>query len=270
MPDPIEIPPLVRPPLEWWMGEVRGCLSDRIHAVLIHGSVALGDFCPGWSDVDFCVGVNGSISESDGEALGEIHDRLEDRYLCRRADGWRSGQILEGCYVPRELMVEPEAELPSFTAGGGTRRWVVEQPIAPFDRYVLAHSGLVLAGEPVSAAPSGRSALAAQTRRELAEVRRHASGSPSSIWLCAIQHWLARSLVFWRDGEMLSKSAALRREIERDSPSAEAFRMALVIRDAGSSAAAGHHAELEHHFAESGLPCSAEIGDLVETTRGED
>ena len=58
-------------------------------------------------------------------------------------------------------------------------------------------------------------------------------------------HWAARSLVFWRESLMLSKSAALEHEMAHGSPFAEAFALALKIRREGSAAAAGYHQELK-------------------------
>lgn len=253
------IPPVLEPLLDWWLERIAACLSGRVCSVLLHGGVVFGDFCPGWSDVDVCVVLDGPVTEAEGLALGSIHDAMRDRFLRDGAAGWCSGQAIEGFYIPTELVADAACQMPCYTAGGRTRQWAVGHPVSPFDRQILAQRGHVIQGVPLAFAMPTRQALAGQTSRDLASLRQMATGTPSAIWLCGIQHWLARSLVFWRDGELLSKSASLRHEVATGSPFAEAFAFALRIRQEGSATANQHHAELARCFAEYGLRCAAEI-----------
>lgn len=229
-----ELPPAVADLLGWWLPEIRLCLGENLHSVMLYGSVTLDDFCPRWSDVDVCVLLKAPISRGDGVAIGKIHDRMGRQFLAGADASWTSGQAIEGAYIPVDLASIPHLPQPSYTAGGGTRQWAVGDPLLPFDRYLLAHRGRLLAGEGVAFAPPGREDLVRQSEGE----------GQSAIWLCGMLHWLARSLVFWRDGRMLSKSAALRHEIDGGSRFWEAFGLALDIREQGSAAAAGHREEL--------------------------
>ena len=244
MRDP-DIPAVVSDLLGWWLPEIRLCLGHNLHSVTLYGSVTLDDFCPRWSDVDVCVLLKAPISHGDGVAIGRVHDRMGQRFLERADAPWTSGQAIEGFYVPVELASAPHLLRPCYTAGGSTREWAVGDPLSPFDRYLLAHRGRPLAGAGVAFAPPSREDLVRQSERDLRDLRvwDHGEGR-SAIWLCGMLHWIARSLVFWRDGQMLSKSGALRHEIHCESQFADAFGLALDIRDQGSAAAAGYRDEL--------------------------
>ncbi len=264
--DNIRIPAIVSPLLDWWLGEIRQSLGDTFIAVVLYGSITLDDFCTGWSDVDVCVVVNPPVSETAGVALGKIHDRMRDRFVHERISGWMSGQVVEGSYIPRELVGDEQKRMPCYTAGGSSRRWALGHPVSAFDRYMLAHFGRTIAGAPTRFTPPRKQSLIAQSKRDLADLRRRASSQQSDIWLCGTLHWLARCLIFWRDGKLLSKSSALQHELEKGSPYSDAFRLASQIRREGSAAAAQHHQALRQHFDTCALPCAEEIDAAISTT----
>ena len=245
--------------LRWWLGRVRLVLGGKLRTVYVHGSLVLDDFCSGWSDVDVCVVVNDAVSEVEAQVLGTIHDEMGERFLRGHAAGWRSGQAIEGCYIPEPLVKDAGCEMPCYVAGDQAGRLCIGHPLLPFDREVLARFGRRMMGPSLVFSRPTRAALAEQTARMLAEIRRQVSGSPSAIWLCGIQHWLARSLVFWRDGDLVAKSAALRREVAQGSPFAGAFVLALRIREEGSAVANQHREALQRRFDECALACVAEI-----------
>jgi hypothetical protein len=166
---------------------------------------------------------------------------------------------VEGSYVPIELVADESREMPCYTAGGTTRQWAVCHPISPFDRYMLAHFGRLFAGSPVSFAPPSTQALVRMAERDLRALTGWDRSEKSAVWLASTLHWIARSLVFWRDGKMLSKSAALRHEIDRHSPFAAAFQLALKIRQEGSATAVQHDDELRRHFGDVAPDAAREI-----------
>jgi len=252
---PVEVASL----LQWWLERVRPALGGKLRTACVHGSLVLDDFCSGWSDVDVCVVVNDPVSEMEAQALGAIHDEMGEHFIRAHAAGWRSGQAIEACYIPEPLVRDASCQMPCYVAGDCAGRLSIGHPLPPFDREVLAGFGRRLLGPPVAFARPTREALAGQTDRMLAQIRGQVSGSPSAIWLCGIQHWLARSLVFWRDGDLLSKSAALWREIQQGSPYAGAFELALRIREEGSAVASQHRVALRRQFDECALACVAEI-----------
>ena len=258
------IPQQVRPLLDWWLPRVRDLLGPDLRSVVLHGSVALGDFMPGWSDVDVCVAMEEPLAERAAEAIGALHDEMAARFIDGGAGGWRSGQAIEGPYIPVRLAGDPNAVAPCYTAGGTTRRYAVGHPITPFDRYMLAHFARILSGPDVGFAPPSPASLVEQARTDLRLVSEpHPDCLDAPIWLAGIMHWLARSIVFWRDGVMLSKTAALEHEIAGGSPFADAFGLALALRQEGSAACAGRLDELRADFLSVAPRAAALLEELI-------
>jgi len=263
---PVQSQPAIASLVEWWLPQISAQFGEKLHAVVLYGSVTLGDFCPRWSDVDVCVVLTTPITPEEGAAIGDIHDRMRDRFIESKDAGWQSGQVIEGPYVPLELVADETREAPCYTAYGFGRKWAVGHPISAFDRYLLAHFGQLLAGTPVPFTPPSRQALIAHALEGVDSLRRWNESERSAIWLAGMLHWAARSLIFWRDGKMLSKSAALEYEIARESPYAAAFRLALAIRREGSERAAEHHAELMTHFKQIASGLVNDMARDAETT----
>ena len=236
----METPDEAREILGWWLPRITSILGANLINVTLHGSVTLQDYNPAWSDIDVCVVVDKPVSENTGRQIGLIHDRMRATYL--DSGTWRSGQVIEGYYIPLEMAGDKNLCNSCYIAGGTTRKWAVCNPVMPFDRYMLAHFGKACVGETVFFAGPAEEDLKQQCMDDLKHVRVYED--QSAIWLAGMLHWLARSLVFWRDGQMLSKSAALQREIDSNSRYREAFKLALALRRAGSTVAGEHFAEL--------------------------
>ncbi len=259
------IPLAVEGLLEWWLPRVRAALGLKVKSVVLYGGVVLDDFAPGWSDVDVCVVLDTPIEQDEAAAIGAVHDEMREQFVDSGKGGWRSGQAIEGPYVPIELTAGPEATGLCFVAGGTTRRWADGHPISPFDRYMLSHFGACYAGQTVRFAPPTRQALVVQLREDLPQLVEpdHARLS-SSIWLAGTIHWIARSVVFWRDGVMLSKTAALEQEIEAGSPFADAYELALRLRREGSAATRDHLPELRERFMAIAKPAADTMTELID------
>jgi hypothetical protein len=247
--------------VDWWMLRIRQILGRRLRSVVLGGSAAVGDYVHGWSDVDVCVVLDGSPTEADGEAIRRLHDEMRGVFV---GDERGCSQVIEGPHVPAELIADPSASAVSYVAGSSTGRRVT-YAFSPFDRYMLAHFGQVLAREPVAFPPPGRPALVAQfytdVHRLLAPPR-----DPSAVWFAGMIHWTARSLAFWRDGILLGKTRALEQEIAAGSPFAGAMRAALECRQAGSLATRIRLEKMRGHFEAVARPASEA---LVRTVEGE-
>jgi len=126
---------------------------------------------------------------------------------------------------------------PCFVAWGRTRRLETGNPISAFDRYSLAHHGRCLWGEAVALGPPSRRALQEMLRGDLATLTDESQWHDSGWWYVAMICFVARSLPFWRDGVMLSKTAALERGAAGGTVFADAFGLALRARREGKPAA---------------------------------
>jgi hypothetical protein len=75
---------------------------------------------------------------------------------------------------------------------------------------------------------------------------------------------IARQTVFWRDGRLLSKSEAMRREIERGSADAAAYALAQRLRAAGTRACVDHENDLRRTMASLAPRARAELARWME------
>lgn len=252
--------------LDWWLPRVCGVFDNHLRSVFLFGGVALGEFAPGWSDVDTYLIVREPVTREQAEEMNAILAEMDERFLKQGANGWQSGQAVQGAVVTMEQAAEVGRAEMCFYAWGsqGTREHC--DPFSAFDRYMLAHHRKLLWGEDVSVAPPSRQALVEMTLETLesffADAGRTAD-TQGPIMLAGLLHWAARSLVFWRDGVMLAKSAALRHESDSGSPFADAFQLALDVREKGSAHASTYDTALRDAFRTIGQPFYAEHKNIL-------
>lgn len=119
-------------------------LGDRFVGMYLYGSLALGDFDPATSDLDFVVVTDDRLDVGAVHRLRALHESLWD------AGGYWT-QKLEGTYLPRAELAryrEDMAPVPCvnerrfFLAGHG-RDWILQ-------RYVLREHPAVVAGPPIA------------------------------------------------------------------------------------------------------------------------
>jgi hypothetical protein len=229
--------------LDRWLPGIREILGDGLTGASICGSVALGEFEPGWSDVDFCVQVRDPVTDRQAREIGALHDRIEAWLLSEEHPSWQSGQALEGAYVPEALADRPGDAARCLVVGTGTRSIEECDPVPGLDRYLLANHALPIVGEPRPFRAPTREALT-RAQAWLPERLSKPATEHSSIMLAGLMQEAARTIVFFRDGELLGKSTALAREIGAGSPFADAYRLALGIRREGSRTAESRRGEL--------------------------
>jgi hypothetical protein len=76
---------------------IRTILGDNFRGMYLSGSLALGDFDPHGSDIDFVVVTDQAISEDLFAALGEMHARFD-------AEGSPWAAKVEAVYAPRDAL----------------------------------------------------------------------------------------------------------------------------------------------------------------------
>jgi hypothetical protein len=94
------VPACLRNALHVYVTALRATFPERVYALSLYGSLALGGFVERASDIDFLTVMVGQISEDDQLAIKTLHQKL------RRVDSWASR--LDGEY----------AELDQIEAGG--------------------------------------------------------------------------------------------------------------------------------------------------------
>lgn len=124
---------------------VRAVLGDQFVGLYLYGSLAMGDFVPHRSDIDFLVATEEDVSPAAFAELRGMHERLG-------ASHPRWGTELEGAYIPRASLRRYDrrrARHPHVDRGG--TRLVLEDHWSDWviQRYVLREHGVVVVGPPL-------------------------------------------------------------------------------------------------------------------------
>src|SRR5687768_7159341 len=79
------------------LSDARKVLGERFVGMYLYGSLALGDFNPETSDIDFLVVTESEVTGEALRALQEMHARV-----AAGTSKWASE--LEGSYIPRDAL----------------------------------------------------------------------------------------------------------------------------------------------------------------------
>ena len=116
-------------------------LGEQFSGMILHGSLANGDFEPGRSDIDFLV-----VTAS--ELPAELLPALAAMHACITASGLEWAAHLEGSYIPRDALrrydpahnQHPALRVDgSFAVDGHGSDWVIQ-------RAIIREKGIALAG----------------------------------------------------------------------------------------------------------------------------
>ena len=234
--------------LTWWLPRVKQILGTKLRCVKIGGSVALGDFSPLSSDVDVYVVVSKTLSDDESREVGRVHDVMRECFIEQCEGGWRSHELMEAHYMPYELAGETTTAMRYFSVRTNSALWG-EWRLSPFSRYVAARYGLHYCGEHLALAQPDRRGLIEQILRQTRSWESPSDRRLSdAAWMAGQIQLMARSITFLRDGSVLSKTVALRREIDSGSPFAAAYETALLFREHGLAWADQHLERIREGF----------------------
>jgi hypothetical protein len=193
-----------------WVGQVSGVL--RPVGVYVHGSLALGDFCAGRSDLDTVVVLTAPPSREQEWVLQRSHNELITHTP--------QAVALHAHYVSADLLRDdPGQPHPRWAH----RRWD-RTPLAATTRWELQQAGLALAGAPLEVAlpPVSHTELARALPAEVGGYWRPKSRVP---WLWLHDAWVdlgltsaVRALVCLDTGAVISKTEAIERLPGYDVP----------------------------------------------------
>lgn len=208
-------------------------LVEKISALLgvqpsfyLYGSVALDDYRPGWSDIDFLCLTPAPVSEADAEKLVTLRQALQEQY------GDPEYRSFEGAVLWEKAFW---SQTPCTTVYWGTsgQRVQAHYTMDCFSRYELLTSGILLCGEDHRSCWQlpDRAKLYDGVRFHYETIRLHASDTGESLYSCGWLLDIARCLYTLRTGEVIAKTAAGEWALQLGlCPSPESLEKALEIR----------------------------------------
>jgi hypothetical protein len=195
-------------------------VTELLHplAVWAHGSLALGDYQPGRSDLDLVAVLAEPLTAEQTAQLTALHKRLlRDEPAAAK---------LYCAYMPISEIADAEISHYNFAHARALRR-----PVSPVSRCELLCGGRVLHGaSPAELLPRVSDAELATHIRHM--LRTHylavVTWSPSTwfddMWVDQVALAYARAAVTLRDGRLITKREALEELTQRGAP-------ALLVAD---------------------------------------
>ncbi|MFE2496544.1 hypothetical protein [Streptomyces scopuliridis] len=224
-------------------------------ALWAHGSLALGDFQPGRSDLDLVALVGTVPTEARRERLRALHQQLfaeapfADKLHCT--------------YLPRQGVADAARSHPTWALG----EWF-ERPVSPVGRRELTTGALVLTGpSPADELPGVSDAeLTAFIRRDLRDYWLPVTAEPDlwlrDVWVDAAMLTFARASVTLRDGRLITKREALDELRAQGAPAAvtdDIHRRRYGAADGpGTEQWLHQRGELAREFVRAGIEASTE------------
>ena len=205
----------VRPLLDRFMADASDVLP--LVALWAHGSLALGDFQPGPSDLDLVALTGTTLTPAQVQALQRMHETLHSQVPL--------AEKLHCAYVARSELGNTDHGHLTWAHGG-----LLERVVSPVSRRELCQGGLCLLG------PAPATMVPPVTDQELADYIRgdlrdfwYPNTARADLWLRDI--WVdlglltfARATVTLREGRLITKREALEVLASLDAP-------ADVVRD---------------------------------------
>jgi hypothetical protein len=133
--------PEVNSVLRELLSGAQGALGEHLVGMYLDGSLAIGDFDPDKSDIDFVVVTNAEVSPETFGVLKTLHHRI-----AAGASKW--ARELEGSYISKHALRHDRRPAAHPYIDRGTELAMVQQESGywPIHRHILREHGVVLAG----------------------------------------------------------------------------------------------------------------------------
>lgn len=204
--------------------DLRGPADDKLLAVYLHGSAALGGWVPGRSDIDVLVVVADDTGDASADSMAQA---------IATAGALCTGPGLEATIVAASAARDPGPPWPYLrhvvASPAGPARVVAPDDTTPGDRDLLMHYVLCrTAGRPVLG-PSPRELIGAVARPDvLAYLADELSwGLANASERYAVLN-ACRALVYLADGAIISKVGGGETALRRDLGPADVITRALA------------------------------------------
>lgn len=206
--------------IEIMKNEIISILIDNKPTIYLFGSVALGDFQLGWSDIDILVLTQKEITEQQAETLVGLRQALLERY-----PGNPYFRLFEGGMLSADAFLHNKNERTVYWGTSG-QRITDSYKMDSFGMAELLDSGILSYGEDI------RNKMTYPTYAQMRDdiVRHVQSARKHGVvvgWLLDI----ARGIYTLRTGKIIAKTAAGEWALdERLCPDADVLQKSVQIR----------------------------------------
>ncbi len=131
------IPPLLQPLLQEYTDRLKQELPGKVNAFYLEGSLALGEFNPRLSDIDFLGILESEATPADFADLMPIHKRIEQKYP------WQ----MSGIYLPaRDLGCDKNTVHSFLHYHDGKLKWENHFELSAVTWWILKNHGVTVFG----------------------------------------------------------------------------------------------------------------------------
>jgi hypothetical protein len=138
------IPQILHPLIQEYTDRVKQEIPGRMAAFYLEGSIALGEFNPRLSDIDFIAVLKGKATSPDFEKILRIHKKMERKYP------WK----LSGMYFEvGDLGCLGNTKAPFLNYHDGKLKWSVHLDLISVSWWILTNHGIAIIGPSAQSLP---------------------------------------------------------------------------------------------------------------------
>ncbi len=202
--------------------EIRAILGEGIPSIYLHGSAAIGDFRPGWSDIDLLVLTREPIPEDRARELKGLRQTLGDPIY----------RVFEGGMLSLDAFLTDATDRVVYW-GTSSERIAERYVFNSLSRLDLLDHGILLCGREVRDRISRptEAGLQRDIAAHLETIRKYARFTGRSLYTFGWLLDISRCLYTLRTGRIIGKTAAGEWALETGlCPVPEALGYALAVR----------------------------------------
>ncbi len=207
--------------------QISNILSDCSPSIYLYGSLPLGDFCFGWSDIDILVLTDKQMSEEQTQKLVKLRQTMLEK-----ESGNLYYRLFEGGILTLDAFISKSLDRVVYWGTNGERI----TDMYTFDSFGMAElieSSTLLYGYDVRSQfkmPSFRD-LYADVKRHYETIRKYVQKTGRSLYSFGWLLDIARCLYTLRTGKIIAKTAAADWALENNlCPVPEALKIAVKVR----------------------------------------
>jgi hypothetical protein len=134
------VPLMLHPLLQGYTDRIMQEMPGRLAALYLEGSIALGEFNPRFSDIDFIAIGNGRVSAEEFISILKVHKDLEKQYPASK---------MSGMYFQfQDLGCQDQTKEPFLTYHYGRLNWMDRFDLGLVTWWILKNHGIAVFGLP--------------------------------------------------------------------------------------------------------------------------